>query len=243
MNYIENLEGYEVQPVAHASFDAWIKAYRPNENSSNTTISYYTKGSVVAAMIDLMIIKKFKGKKCLDHFMRELYNDFYKKKNRGFTEDEFQETLEDFMGEDLSEFFDDYVFGTKRIDYPKFFSYVGLNVADQGDMVANIGISVKSSGGNAIVSRVRAGSAADEQGINVNDEILALNGFRVDTESLREAFNSFQKGDVLEFLISRDDIIKTVELIVSDRHNHVFRYSENSDSHDAKLRNYWLRED
>ncbi len=243
MNYIENLEGYNIQPVAHASFDAWIKAYRPNENSSNTTISYYTKGSVVAAMIDLMIIKKYQGKKCLDHFMQKLYKEYYKEKNRGFTEEEFQASLEEFLGQDLNEFFDDYVNGTKRIDYPKFFSYVGLNVADQGGMVGNVGISLTSSGGNAVVSKVRAGSAADEQGINVNDEIIALNGFRADVSSLREAFNSFQKGDVLEFIISRDQIIKTVELVVTERHNYVFRYSVSDDEKLEKLRDYWLRVD
>lgn len=243
MNYIENLEGYKVQPVAHASFDAWIKAYRPNENSSNTTISYYTKGSVVAAMIDLMIIKKHKGKKCLDHFMQKLYNDFYKSKGRGFTEEEFQAALEDFMGEKLDDFFGKFINGTERIDYAKFFSGVGLSVADQGEMVPDIGIRVKSEGGNAIVSRVRANSSADEQGINVNDEIIALNGFRVSASSLESALSSFEKGDELKFLIARDEIIKEVDLRVSERHNYVFRYTVNSDTKLMKLKDYWMRVD
>ena len=60
INYVENRPGNNVQPVAHASFDAWIKAYRPNENSVNTTISYYSKGQILAAMLDMHIIGKFK---------------------------------------------------------------------------------------------------------------------------------------------------------------------------------------
>jgi len=46
LNYLEGTEGRKVQPVAHASFDAWIKGYRPNENSANTTMSYYSNGHV-----------------------------------------------------------------------------------------------------------------------------------------------------------------------------------------------------
>jgi predicted metalloprotease with PDZ domain len=243
MNYIENLEGFNVQPVAHASFDAWIKSYRPNENSSNTQISYYTKGSVVAALIDFMIIKKYNGKKCLDDFLQVIYKKFYKKEDRGFTEFEFQKELEAFMKEDLSMFFDEYINGTEHIDYEKYFAYVGLLVQDQGEMMPNVGITARTKGGKTIVSRVRAGSAADLQGINVDDEVIGLNGFRVDTESLNEAMRSFKKGDVLEFVISRDNIIKNVNIEVTERHNYVYRYGLNSDSKSSSRRDYWLRVD
>jgi predicted metalloprotease with PDZ domain len=40
--------GRQVQSVAQASFDAWVKYYRQDENTPNATISYYTKGSLVA---------------------------------------------------------------------------------------------------------------------------------------------------------------------------------------------------
>ncbi|MFO0496149.1 MAG: M61 family metallopeptidase, partial [Flavobacteriia bacterium] len=73
VNYVEGSVGARVQPVAHASFDAWIKAYRPNENSSNTTMTYYSRGQMLAALIDVMIISKYDGKKCLDHFLQQLY--------------------------------------------------------------------------------------------------------------------------------------------------------------------------
>ncbi len=60
INYVEGSVGARVQPVAHASYDAWIKAYRPNENSSNTTMTYYTRGSILAAFLDVKIIRKAK---------------------------------------------------------------------------------------------------------------------------------------------------------------------------------------
>ena len=72
LNYVEGSIGARVQPVSHASFDAWIKSYRPNENSYNTTISYYTKGSVIANMLDLKIINATNGEKSLDDLFDEL---------------------------------------------------------------------------------------------------------------------------------------------------------------------------
>jgi predicted metalloprotease with PDZ domain len=47
VNYVEGSVGSRVQPVAHASFDAWIKAYRPTENSSNTSMTYYSRGTIL----------------------------------------------------------------------------------------------------------------------------------------------------------------------------------------------------
>ena len=63
INYVEGSPGSRIQPVAHASFDAWIKAYRPNENSANTTMTYYSRGSNIAAILDAMIIEEYKGKR------------------------------------------------------------------------------------------------------------------------------------------------------------------------------------
>ena len=57
LNYVEGSLGSRVQPVSHASFDAWIKAYRPNENSHNTTMSYYSRGSIIAMILDIQIPK------------------------------------------------------------------------------------------------------------------------------------------------------------------------------------------
>ena len=57
-NQIEDLQatpGRLVQSVEQASFDAWIKYYRPDENSPNVSISYYTKGAVLGFLLDAKI--------------------------------------------------------------------------------------------------------------------------------------------------------------------------------------------
>src|SRR5574343_373569 len=128
VNYVEGSVGTRVQPVAHASFDAWVKAYRPNENSANTTMTYYSRGGMLAAQLDAKIIAKYKGEKSLDHFLRVLYNKYYKELNRGFSEKEFKEELAKFMGENMDDFFAKYVDGTEVTPLNETF---GLRVNDE----------------------------------------------------------------------------------------------------------------
>lgn len=242
INYVENSIGNKVQPVAHSSFDAWIKAYRRNENSANTGISYYSKGQILAAMLDLYTISKFKGEKCLDHFLQKLYADFYLKSDVGFTEEEFQKTLEDFLGENMDWFFDDYVYDTKTIDYTKFFAGVGVDFSDENKIsVPHLGAKVS---GGMIVTGVNSGSAAEEYGISVNDEILAINGYRVDKSGYDKMIGKMDEGDTFEVMLSRDNIIKTYQVTMGSKKSRKYRYAPNfKDEAQKKLYEYWLRED
>ena len=85
ISYVENTPGNNVQSASEASFDAWIKAYQPNENSYNTTISYYSKGAIIGMLLDLEIMNATDGKKNYDDVLKYLYNEYYKKLKRGFT--------------------------------------------------------------------------------------------------------------------------------------------------------------
>lgn len=244
MNYVENQPGNKVQPVAHASFDAWIKAYRPTENSVNTTISYYSKGQLLAAMLDLYIINKFKAEKSLDNFLQYLYGAYYKKKDIGFTEDEFQLALEDFLGEDMDWFFDKYVYGTNVIDYETFFAGVGLDVGDNETKPSpELGIRTSESNGKVIITTVYAGSAAEKQGLSVNDEILAVNGYRINKSDFEAQIGTFSAGDSFEVLISRDNIIKTYRIAMGENKRYRFTYTPKFDEKTRKQFNYWLRVD
>lgn len=244
INYVENTPGNKVQPVAHASFDAWIKAYRHNENSVNTTISYYPKGQILAAMLDLYIINKSKGEQSLDNFMQKLWNDFYLAKDVGFTEDEFQASLEEFLKEDMSWFFDDYVYDVKTVDFKKFFAGVGLEVYnDLNDATPYLGVRTSGSGGKLKVTTVYRGSAAEQYGISVNDELLAVNGFRVDKSSFNAWMDTFAIGDEFELMLSRDNIIKTYTIKMGSRVVNRYKKKTNFTEENKKNFEHWLRVD
>jgi predicted metalloprotease with PDZ domain len=239
MNYVESTPGNNVQPVAHASFDAWIKAYRPNENSRNTTISYYSKGHLVAVVIEAMIIKESKGKKSLDDFMQLLYRKFYEEMGRGFTSEEFQSTLESFIGIDLSSFFEDHVYGTKTIDYKKYFKPLGLDIELTSNASVTFGVATSEDDGRLIVRSVTSNSMAENVGISPNDEIIAFNGFRVNGETFNQYISDLQPNQEFNLIISRDEQLMSIEAKMGTVE--IARYNFTFDDSN-KLGNFWLRE-
>lgn len=242
INYVEGSIGARVQPVAHASFDAWIKAYRPNENSGNTTMTYYSRGQMLAALIDAKIIGKYNGTKCLDHFLQQLYNKYYKQLNRGFSDSEFKKELETLLGENLDEFFAKYIDGTEIPPFNEILGKIGVNVESVATIKPSFGLGLRQEGGKVIVRSVRAGSAAETAGISVNDEIIGCNGFRVDQQSLEDFLTTLEMGVEISLLVSRDELLfeLTAENAMYERPQFQFKLS--SDSKKLALLDYWLRQ-
>lgn len=239
INYVEGTPGARVQPVAHASFDAWVKAYRPNENSSNTSMTYYSRGSVLASVIDAMIVAESDGKKCLDHFMQQLYKTYYEGLKRGFSEAEFKQELAKFMGKNMDEFFLKYVDGTEIIPYKEFYAPVGLSVQDVSTNNPSFGASFREEGGKVMVKSVRFGSSAEEAGISVGDEIIGCNAYRVDQSMLEGMLNGLSNLEACDVLIARDELMFSVHVTIRNFKKPQFLLTKSS-SNEKRL-HYWLR--
>ena len=214
---VENQPGNKVQPVTEASFHAWIKAYRPNENSKNTTISYYPKGALLANALDLIILENTNAEKKLDDVLKVLWNEYYKKLNRGFTDKEFQDVVEQVAGKKLDGFFQNTVAGVETIDYKTYFSYAGCKLIDkyEGSENVGLGISTSSNNGRLIVGRVERGNSAYRHGINVNDEIIAIDNYRVADNDLNTLVENHKAGDEIIISVSRDGIMMDIRVILS----------------------------
>lgn len=241
LNYVEGSEGSRVQPVAHASFDAWIKAYRPTENSANTTMTYYTRGGLLAAVLDAKITATFNGQKSLDNFLQVLYADFYVKLNRGFSEKEFEQALSKFMGEDMSAFFNDYVNDTKVPDYAAIFGKVGLKVDYIGAPKANFGASFAQSNGKAIVKGIRSNSAAENAGLSVNDEVIGINGYRVDAAKTESVIGSLKTGERITLLVARDEVLLELVATMGTYERPTYRIALDDNPLTLNLRDLFLR--
>lgn len=238
INYVEGQPGNKVQPVAHASFDAWIKAYRPNENSRNTTISYYSKGGLIAHVIDAMIIEKYKGKKSLDEFMQLLYKEYYEKNNTGMTPLQFKTSLEEFLDRNLDDFFAKYIYGTETIPFAEYFDALGLEIQHTELQSAGLGITTKMENGKLMVTSVMSGGAAEKAGLSPNDEIIAFNGFRVDQADLSKFLAMLNHDTEFNLIISRGKQLMSLDATMGilKNDNYMFTYKGN------KLGTYWLRE-
>jgi predicted metalloprotease with PDZ domain len=241
---IENQPGNQVQSLAESSWDAWVKYYRTNENSNNTTVSYYTKGAVAGVLLDLEILGSTNGEKGLDDVMKLLYEDFYKKQKRGFTDEEMQQTAEKIAGKSLKEFFSTVINNPANIDYDHYFGYAGLRMATYPLAGTEGFLGTGFSGGKTTVSNVKRGTAAYTNGLNVNDEVLAINGLRMNSgEEINALVASRKVGEKLTFLISRDNLIKTLEITLS--RNPQIRYTlekmPSNNTSQEKIFRKWLR--
>ena len=241
VNYVESSVGARVQPVAHASFDAWIKAYRPNENSSNTTMTYYSRGMIIASVLDAMIIKQSNGKECLDHLMKDLYETYYVGKNRGFTDTEFKACLSKHTGQDMTAFFQKYIDGTEVIPYSMYFLPLGVEVSDVGGVKPVFGANVTEEGGKVIIKSIRANSSAEDAGLSVNDEVIACMNYRVDKPMLDALMNGAAVGDEFELTISRDQLMRKVMVKITGQKRSTFIFTNRHTDASLPLYSYWLR--
>lgn len=214
VNNVCNTPGARVQSVAEASYDAWIKLYRPNENSNNTTVSYYAKGEVLGLLMDIEIAHATKGAKSLDDVMKAMY-DTGKKLKRGYTDAEFKAMVEQVSGKDFTAFWARYVNGTEGIEYAKYFNYAGVRVKDEneGKNIPYLGVASKKTEGRMFISAIARNSAAWVDGLNVNDELISVDGTPIEAAVERmPAITGKNVGDVVEIRVVRDGIVKDIKV-------------------------------
>ncbi len=243
---VENQPGNRVQPVSEASLDAWIKYYRPNENSKNSTISYYDKGSLIGMIMDLEIIGATKGQKSLDDVMKAMYEEYYKKQKRGYTDAEFKVMAEKVAGKSLDKIYADYINGTNPINYPDYLGYAGLLLSNenQGKNTPYLGIASAVKEGQLTITHVSRGKAAWKDGLNVNDEIVGIDGYRITSvDELDKMISSKKVGDKINVLISRDGILQTIEITLTANPNAKYKITVDDKASPEQLavRKKWLK--
>lgn len=238
---LKSADGRLKQSLAEASHDAWIKYYRPNENSRNTTISYYTKGALVAFLLDIEIRRATEGEKSLDDVMRALYEKYAL--GEGYDTQDVMAEVNALTGKDYSEWFQSAIYSAEDLDYQPALDWLGLKFAHEslspseneqdrgGDALAAAsetskseagdsakrpiwtGLSTKADGGKLIVSAVAESGPGFAAGINVDDEILAVNEYRV-SGNLTELLDQFEDDASVELLLARRGALTRTQLAI-----------------------------
>jgi predicted metalloprotease with PDZ domain len=210
-SYSDNQLGAAIQPLNEASFDAWIKYYRPNENSNNSTVSYYSKGSAVAAALDMIIRTKTNAKKSLDDVMQVLYQTYFLGYDRGFTDAEFQQAVSQITGIEMKDFFKNYVYNTQRIPFDSITTDFGLTLEDNFADEEKVYLGINLQSGKNTIGSVERNSPAWLSGLNAGDEVVAINDMRF-AGDMTSALSDVRINDNLEILISRGGLIKRFTL-------------------------------
>lgn len=204
--YLDQTPGRLVHALEDASFDAWIKLYRPDEHSANSSVSYYRKGEVVCALLDIELRARTGGRASLDKVLAHLWSA-YGADEIAVPEDALQVIFEHVAGVPLGDLFDAWIRSATEVDYAATFAHVGLTIerSTRPDGPAtSLGLRVRSDSGRAIVSSVTDGSAASRAGIDAGDELLAVGGHRIDGIHVETPLRARAPGDEVDVTIARD---------------------------------------
>ncbi len=215
---LQNRPGRFETSLEDASFDAWIKYYRPDENAVNNQISYYDKGELVNFLLDIEIRSASKGAKSLDDVLRYLYAEFFKK-NRNYTPADFQRTAEMMAGRSLEDFFNKYVRGTDEIEYNKILGGIGLriNLDSDAKKQAFLGGNFAQDGEKLTIRALPSDSPAYQFGLNTGDQIIAIDGNRASQTFLNGYINDKKPGDKVKLTVFRFDTLRDIEVTLGGR--------------------------
>ena len=169
INQVLQAPGRKLQSVAQASFDAWVKYYRVDENTPNATVSYYTKGALVALCFDLTL--RLEGKITLDHVMRALWQ---RCQAGPMTESDFAAVLQELGGRKFTKEIAQWVHGTRDLPLQDLLERHGVAVlAEPAQLAQRLGLRVSETNGIQIKTVLRGG-AAERAGLAAGDEWLGI---------------------------------------------------------------------
>ena len=182
----KNVQGMLAAPgrfrlsLRESSFDAWIRLYRPDENTRNSSQNYYGNGSIAALVLDLTIRRSTNGQRCLDHALRELYRTTFAQ-GRGYTRQDVVHSLSHAAGEDLGPLLARLVDNALEPDLAPLLAAFGVKFVQREREKPYLGMSF--DGDRLVVNFVNENGPAFESGIAPGDEVIALNGLRVTSGS------------------------------------------------------------
>ena len=216
---LETTPGRLVRPVTEASLDTWIRQYKPNSNSLNSTISYYTKGAVIGFVLDTYLRKTSNERHDLDEVMREMYSLY---SNKPYSGEEFEKVITDIGGAGAGVLLRSLLNTTTELDVDAALDWYGLELKrgplpareEEGEepLHSDLGVLWEEDIPEYVVSSVFDGSGGSVAGLMPGDEILAIGGERLAKNNLENLMTSFSPGEETTLLVSRRG--KVVELYI-----------------------------
>ena len=242
--------GREKQSVAESSFDAWGKYYRQDENAPNAIVSYYTKGSLVALALDLVIRTETRGKKSLDDVMRAMWQrygrDFYADRpssGQGVTESAVEKLFESVSGLNLKPFFERYIRGTSDLPLARLLAPFGVALEDdRKNAKPGMGIRTVRDVSDCKIANVYETEPAHRAGLSAGDILMAINGLRVTVANLETLLARYRAGDrITVHAFRRDELMSFDVILKADAAPKVTLAPQPKPVAAARMRAAWLK--
>ena len=226
--------------------------HRQRTNLSNTSLSYYLKGELIALNLDLLIRSWTKGQRSLDDVMRRAYDEFYLKspnasyylKGRGYTIEDFARVVSEVAGRDMTEWFSKYVRGVEPLPYEEALSGVGLRlVKTVANQPYNAGISIERDERQSLrLGTLRTDSPAERAGLEQGDVLLSIGGTAAARDNWFSILNRYKQGDRIPMTVRRfrRTIDLTLQLGPPELYDYRIEEIPNASVEVRRLRAGWL---
>jgi predicted metalloprotease with PDZ domain len=245
--------GARVQSAEEASFDAWIRQYRPDENSVNVSESYYRRGALIALALDLSIRKATNGGKSLDTVLVDLETR-YGSKGTGYPEGEWERSVRKVTGFDPAPFFDRYVRGRETPPFEELLAAVGVGLEEEPEQPetgeaeektrkrSDLGFKTKNENGRLTIVEVVDGRPAREAGLDAGDEILAFDGARADEGQVKRIERDVMAGTPVRVHYFRRSLLGESRLILGAATPAPYKMKEKPDAPEEARKLYagWI---
>ena len=192
--------GKKFHSLEESSFNAWVKLYRPDENSKNSSISYYLKGGLVFTVLHCLLLEK---RKSINDFLSALWMDYKARPQQGIDKQGIYEIIKKIAGEDVLNQFILMVETRQDIDFESAFKKMGCEMKWQESSQPWLGIDWEFSGERAIIKGVTLDGPAHRCGLNAGDEVIFLDGLRFLKEDAEKLVTMVLVDHSYELTISR----------------------------------------
>ncbi|MFN4818424.1 MAG: M61 family metallopeptidase [Ignavibacteria bacterium] len=241
-----------------SSFLAWTKLYTMSPDQHNQFPSYYTKGGIVALLLDILIIVKSGGKHKLEHALRAMWEQYKIDGQKGFTEDDVIAIIETTCNVSIKQEFDAWHNGVEELPYQSIFDHIGLEWKEHqahtpqewyGDYrpfhpknpQVFFGCMISEDHGRLFVREVEKDSPADKAGIGIDDEIIAVNGKRVNTRTmLINALQSHGSKQPAQLIAQCDGRMYETSVHLIPAMLCTLKISDTISGEQERLLDYWL---
>ena len=224
----ENKPGHLYQSLSESSYETWSDGpFGRTGDEINKTISYYDKGPAIGLLLDFSIRNATNNQKSLDDVMRFFYREYYQKRKRGFTEDEFRHACDIISGTSQAEVFE-YVNTVKEPDYKKFLSYGGLDI-DTAEAVLPgpyLGANGRDRNDSLFLTNVDWNSPAWKAGMRAREVVISANGSKVNGKQFRDLIDHSKEGDTLSFQLLSQGNPQSAQVIKKKKVEKSFKITE-----------------
>jgi predicted metalloprotease with PDZ domain len=204
--------GKKFHSLEQSSFNAWVKLYRPDENSLNSSVSYYLKGGLVFTVLHSLMLEKGKS---INDLLLALWDDFKLRPEKGITKEGIYEIIKNIVGPEILDRFIVMVETTQDIDFESALRKMGCEMRWQESTQPWLGIDWDFSGERVSVRSVTLDGPAHNSGINAGDEILFVNGLRFLKEDADKLSSMLLIGTTYEMILSRLGKLERIEVTPS----------------------------